>query len=77
MLTAGDDLAKTLAKSQKVTFWSKKNSFIYFWKTIYIKYLYIFWQTKIKYLFSMCIYIYNITNIKLNILNLILTFKKI
>ena len=24
MLTAGDVLAKTLAKSQKVTFWSKK-----------------------------------------------------
>ena len=27
MLTAGDVLAKTLAKSQKVTFWSQKNSF--------------------------------------------------
>ena len=27
MLTAGDALAKTLAKSQKVTFWSKKNGF--------------------------------------------------
>ena len=27
MLTAGDALAKTLAKSQKITFWSKKNSF--------------------------------------------------
>ena len=30
MLTAGDVLAKTLAKSQKVTFWSQKNSFKYF-----------------------------------------------
>ena len=30
MLTAGDALAKTLAKSQKVTFWSKKNGFICF-----------------------------------------------
>ena len=30
MLTTGDALAKTLAKSQKVTFWSKKNSFRYF-----------------------------------------------
>ena len=27
MLTAGDALAKTLAKYQKVTFWSKKNGF--------------------------------------------------
>ena len=27
MLTAGDVLTKTLAKSQKVIFWSKKNSF--------------------------------------------------
>ena len=27
MLTAGDPLAKTLAKYQKVTFWSKKNGF--------------------------------------------------
>ena len=27
MLTAGDVLAKTLAKSQKVTFWSQKNGF--------------------------------------------------
>ena len=27
MLTAGDVLAKTLAKSQKVTFWNQKNSF--------------------------------------------------
>ena len=27
MLTAGDALAKTLAKSQKVIFWSKKNGF--------------------------------------------------
>ena len=27
MLTARDALAKTLAKSQKVTFWSQKNSF--------------------------------------------------
>ena len=27
MLTAGDVLAKTLAKSQKVTFWNKKNGF--------------------------------------------------
>ena len=27
MLNAEDALAKTLAKSQKVTFWSKKNSF--------------------------------------------------
>ena len=30
MLTVGDALAKTLAKSQKVTFWSQKNGFIYF-----------------------------------------------
>ena len=30
MLTARDALAKTLAKSQKVIFWSKKNSFRYF-----------------------------------------------
>ena len=27
MLTAGDALAKTLAKSQKVIFWSQKNGF--------------------------------------------------
>ena len=27
MLIAGDDLAKTLAKSQKIIFWSQKNSF--------------------------------------------------
>ena len=27
MLTAGDALAKTLAKSQKVTFWSQRNGF--------------------------------------------------
>ena len=27
MLTTGDALTKTLAKSQKVTFWSQKNSF--------------------------------------------------
>ena len=27
MLTAGDALAKTLAKSQKATFWSQKNGF--------------------------------------------------
>ena len=27
MLTVGDTLAKTLAKSQKVIFWSKKNGF--------------------------------------------------
>ena len=27
MLIAGDVLAKTLVKSQKVTFWSQKNSF--------------------------------------------------
>ena len=27
MLTVGDTLAKTLAKYQKITFWSKKNSF--------------------------------------------------
>ena len=27
MFTAGDVLVKTLAKSQKVTFWSQKNSF--------------------------------------------------
>ena len=27
MLTAGDALAKILAKSQKVTFWSQKNGF--------------------------------------------------
>ena len=27
MHTAGDALTKTLAKSQKVTFWSKKNCF--------------------------------------------------
>ena len=30
MLTAGDALAKALAKSQKVTFWNKKNGFRYF-----------------------------------------------
>ena len=30
MLTAGDVLAKTLAKSQKITFWSQKNGFGYF-----------------------------------------------
>ena len=35
MLTAGDALAKTLAKSQKVTFWSQKNGFgcFFFWLT--------------------------------------------
>ena len=35
MLTAGDALIKTLTKSQKVTFWSKKNSFrcFFFWLT--------------------------------------------
>ena len=34
MLTTGDVLAKTLAKFQKVTFWSKKNSFrCFFWLT--------------------------------------------
>ena len=27
MLTVGDVLVKTLAKSQKIIFWSKKNSF--------------------------------------------------
>ena len=27
MFTSGDALAKTLAKSQKVIFWSKKNNF--------------------------------------------------
>ena len=27
MLTAGDVLPNTLAKSQKITFWSQKNSF--------------------------------------------------
>ena len=27
MFTVGDDLAKTLVKSQKVTFWSQKNGF--------------------------------------------------
>ena len=27
MVTAGDALAKTLARSQKVTFWSQKNGF--------------------------------------------------
>ena len=32
MLTAGDALAKTLVKSQKVTFWSQKNDFgCFFW----------------------------------------------
>ena len=30
MLTAGDALTKTLVKSQKVTFWSQKNGFGYF-----------------------------------------------
>ena len=30
MLTAEDVLAKTLAKSQKVTFWSQKNDFGFF-----------------------------------------------
>ena len=35
MLTAGDVLAKTLAKSQKITFWSQKNGFrcFFFWLT--------------------------------------------
>ena len=34
MLTTGDALAKTLAKSQKVTFWSQKNRFrCFFWLT--------------------------------------------
>ena len=35
MLTAGDVLAKTLAKSQKVTFLSQKNGFgcFFFWLT--------------------------------------------
>ena len=35
MLTAGDVLAKTLAKSQKVTFWSQKNGLgcLFFWLT--------------------------------------------
>ena len=27
MFTAGDDLAKILVKSQKITFWNQKNSF--------------------------------------------------
>ena len=32
MLTTGDALAKTLVKSQKVTFWSQKNNFeCFFW----------------------------------------------
>ena len=30
MFTVGDALAKTLAKSQKVTFWNKKNGFEFF-----------------------------------------------
>ena len=36
MLTAGNALAKTVAKSQKVTFWSQKNSFrcFFFWLTV-------------------------------------------
>ena len=34
MLTAGNALAKTLVKSQKITFWSQKNSFTcFFWLT--------------------------------------------
>ena len=34
MLTAGDALAKALAKSQKVTVWSQKNGFeCFFWLT--------------------------------------------
>ena len=36
MLTARGALAKTLAKSQKVTFWSQKNGFgcFFFWLTV-------------------------------------------
>ena len=34
MLTVGDALTKTLAKSQKVIFWSQKNGFgCFFWLT--------------------------------------------
>ena len=35
MLTVGDALANTLAKFQKVTFWSQKNGFrcFFFWLT--------------------------------------------
>ena len=47
MLTAGDALAKILAKSQKVTFWSQKNGFGCFffcsllWMLLYIlKFIY-------------------------------------
>ena len=48
MLTTGNVLAKTLAKSQKVTFWSKKNSFRCFfffsncWKYSYSLYKILF-----------------------------------
>ena len=36
MLTAGDALAKTLTKSQKVAFWNKKIGFgcFFFWLTV-------------------------------------------
>ena len=34
MLTAGNALAKTLAKYQKVTFWSQKNDFCFFFLLI-------------------------------------------
>ena len=34
MLIAGDALAKTIAKSQKIIFWSQKNNFdAFFWLT--------------------------------------------
>ena len=38
MLTAGDALAKTLTKSQKITFWSQKNDFgyLFFWLTLWM-----------------------------------------
>ena len=40
MLIAGDALAKTLAKYQKITFWNKKNGFVCFffanyWRCFY------------------------------------------
>ena len=46
MLTAGDALAKTLAKSQKVTFWSQKNDFgCFFFGSLLWMLLYLFYET--------------------------------
>ena len=46
MLTAGDALAKTLAKSQKVTFWSQKNGFEYFFLARYCGCFYLLFKEK-------------------------------